>query len=313
MTEQRDVWEERSFLAAPDRVADWRMALLYDAAAEAGLLDHLPAMPEELAGRHGLDARAVRVVLEALASWEVVAADGGRFSAGSRFPDADQGAVLRHHARSMRLWAERLPARIGAGEGGGNPWGLALWLDALAVNARQSAPGAIDECLRRRPGARTVLDLGGGHGEYALEFVRRGLRVTMQDRPEVIELARRGGGLEAAGVVLHPGDFFEAVVAGPFDIVFCAGVTYTYDADRNRALLRRVRPSVSPDGILAIHTFLRGRDPRAAIFAVQMLGVAGGDTHAEEDYRRWLSEAGFGSVDVTHLPRLPESMLFAAA
>lgn len=312
--EPGDAWERMSFLAAPGRVADWRMALLFDSAAEAGILEDLPATATDLAERRGLDVRAVRVVLEALATWQVVLCDGGRFSMGPAAPDAEEGAVLRHHARSIRHWAERVPERLAVTRPVGAPprrSPLGRWLDALAVNARRSAPGAVDECLQRFPNARNVLDLGGGHGQYALEFARRGLEATMQDRPQVIELARQDGTLEPAGIRLHAGDFFETLPSGPFDLVFCAGVTYTYDGERNQALFTRVRPVIASRGALAIHTFLRGQNPRAAIFAVQMLGVAGGDTHGEEEYRQWLSSAGYGGIDVVRLQRPPESMLFA--
>ncbi len=312
MSEPRDVWEELSFLAAPDRVTDWRMVLLYDAAAEAGVFDDLPATPHELAERRAVDPRGVRIVLEALASWGIVVADGDRFLVGSRLADVEEAVVVRHHARSIRLWSERVPARLGTSGKAESRWGLGLWLDGLAVNAGQSAPGAVEACLRQVPSARTVLDLGGGHGVYALEFAGRGLEVTMQDRPEVIELARRRGRLEGAGVTLYAGDFFDTLPPRLFDIVFCAGVSYTYDGERNQALFQRLRPLIAPAGRLAIHTFLRGRDARAALFAVQMLGAAGGDTHGEEEYRRWLTDAGYRSLAVVHLPRAPESIVFAA-
>ena len=104
MSAGRDVWEELSFLAAPDRVGDWRMVLLYDVVAEAGMLQHLPATADELEGTRGLDVNAVRVVLEALAAWAIVTADGEHFAPGPRAPDAEEAAVLRHHSRSMRLW-----------------------------------------------------------------------------------------------------------------------------------------------------------------------------------------------------------------
>lgn len=63
--------------------------------------------------------------------------------------------------------------------------------------------------------ARRVLDLGGGHGQYALEFARRGLETTMQDRPGVVDYARRQGRLEEAGVELFAADFFEALPPRP--------------------------------------------------------------------------------------------------
>lgn len=313
------VWDELSFLVPPGRVADWRMAVLYDAAAGAGLLDGLPGAPAGLAQRLGLDGHAVRVVLDALSVWGVVdAGDDGVYAVGAGAPAADAAAVLRHHARSIRSWSGQLGDRLrGAAVPPApapvpDPGQIELWLTALAVNGRESAPGTVDACLDRVPAAGSVLDLGGGHGEYALEFARRGLRATMQDRPVVVDIARRQGRLVEAGVELFAGDFFEVLPDGEFDIVFCAGVAYTYDGERNSALYRRVRPLVAPGGSLVLHTFLRGTDELASIFAVQMLGAtAGGDTHSEDDYRRWLGAAGYSSVDAVRLDRRPESLVLA--
>lgn len=291
------------------------MVLLFDVAAETGILDALPGNPEDVAATLGLDQRGVRILLEALREWNVVVGEAGRFELAAPGPDGDEASVLRHHARSLRLWAERLEGCVRGLDPRGQddrPRRLELWLEALAVNARASAPGAVDACLARLPAATRVLDLGGGHGEYALEFARRGLEATMQDRAAVIEVARRDERLTRAGVRLFAGDFFEVLARGPFDLVFCAGVAYTYDAEHNLELFCRVRPLIVDGGMLAVHTFLRGRHPLAAIFAVQMLGVAtGGDTHSEDDYRAWLRRAGYRHVDVLHLKRPPESLLLA--
>lgn len=312
-----EMWEQLSFLATPPLISDWRMVVLFDVAAETGVLDALPADPGEIGARLGLDERAVRIVLDALAVWDLVASDSGRWFLGPGAPNADEAAVLHHHAGSLRMWNERIEDRLRGREPQPNrqpPRHLGRWLQALAVNARASAPAAVDACLAARPQSKRVLDLGGGHGEYALEFTRRGLQATVQDRPEVIELARGDGRLPAEGVRLFAGDFFEVLADGPFDLVFCAGVAYTLDPARNVELWRRVRPVLAHEGMLAIHTFLRGRRPLAPIFAVQMLGVGtGGDTHAEEDFREWLGAAGYGRVDVVHLDRDPESVLLVRA
>ena len=146
----------------------------------------------------------------------------------------------------------------------------------------------------RAPGSATVLDLGGGHGEYALEFARRGLRATMQDRPTMIDIVGRDRRFEEAGVELFAGDFFELLPSARYDLVFCSGVTHTFDGEHNLELYRRLAPILAPSGCLAIQTFLRGRHPVAALFAVQMLANGGGaDTHSLEEYSRWLAEAGF--------------------
>lgn len=312
----KTLWNELSFLAQPDEVIDWRKALLYEMAADVGILARLPGSAADLGAGLDLDPRAVRVVLDALAVWAVVDADGdGVYGWGVGAPDADASAVLRHHGRAIRHWATSLPDRLRGADPPRRPMdprAVGIMLEALVVNARESAPGAVAACLAHVPEARRVLDLGGGHGEYALEFARRGLAATMQDRPEVVGMAEDPHPLTRAGVEVFAGDFFEAVPDGPFDIIFCAGVTYTLGADANLALYRRVRPLIAEGGALALMSFLGGTDALASIFSVQMLsGGGGGGSHRESDYRAWLTEAGYASVSIQPLERRPEWLVVA--
>lgn len=293
------------------------MVLLTDAAISTGLFAHLPGTAEALARRTGLQREALRVVLDALVTLGVLAVDAeGAFAAGPDAPEPAAMASIRHHARAMRRWAASVEPVL-RGDGAGDNGGMAdpeMFHDALAENARKVAPELVDVCLARFPDARTVLDLGGLHGEYSLEFARRGLRATMQDQPAMIDVARRRGRLEAAGVDLFEGSFFETVPDGPFDLAWCSGITHTFDAEHNRMLFRNLRRVVAPGGGVAVVTFLRGRDPLTALFAVQMLvNDNGGDTHTEAEYRSWLGEAGF-TVDeaVLDLPAQgARSVLFA--
>lgn len=306
-----------SFFATSGEVPDWRRVLLYDAAAEAGVLDALPATLDQMSADLGLDAEALRMLLDALAAWTVVEHGvGGRYLPGPTMPDEDETAVIRHHARTVRRWSAQIDDRL-RGAPNPDPWRptsaqLESWMRALAVQARRWAPRAVDACLAVAPAARNVLDLGGGHGEYAREFARRGLRTTVQDRPETIEMLQGQGWLRDSGVELFAGDFFQTVPEETFDIVFCAGVTYTFGGQRNIDLYRNVRSVIAPGGGLAIVTFLRGDGPVPPIFAMQMLIVgAGGDTHGEEQYRGWLEEAGYGSVQVRRAGERPNSLVFA--
>jgi 2-polyprenyl-3-methyl-5-hydroxy-6-metoxy-1,4-benzoquinol methylase len=307
-----------TFLAPPGEVADWRMVLLCDAAQATGVFDELPGTAQELAVRTGLEPDTLRVVLEALVSMGVlgVREDGG-FDSGRRLPEPAAMASVRQHAQALRRWAETIEPRLRS-QAVGDPAALAspeLFHDALAAVASKVAPEVIESCLRRFPRAQSVLDLGGLHGEYSLEFARRGLRATMQDQPTMIDVVRRRGRLEAAGVELYQGSFFEAVPEGPFDLAFCSGITHTFDGAHNLALYRNVRAVVSPGGGVAVVTFLRRRNPLTALFDLQMLvNGNGGDTHTEAEYRAWMDQAGF-TVDETVLD-LPgqhgaRSVLFA--
>lgn len=310
-------WNELSFLAPPGEALDWRLVVLCDAAASCGVLAGLPATPQALAVDLDLDDHALRVVLEALAQWRVVDEDqSGTYVLGPAAPASpDATAVLRHHAAAIRNWAGQVEPSLGGDDRPRPPSdrrGMGIMLAALDVNGRESAPDAVDACLERLPGARRALDLGGGHGQYALELARRGLDVTLQDQASAVEWVEHRGELARAGVNLFTGDFFETLPDRPFDLVFCSGVVYTYGPDDIVELYRRVRAAIAPGGALAVHTFVRGDAPLAPIFAVQMLGSRrGGDTHGLDEHRRWLGQAGYATVEPVRLDRRPEHLILA--
>jgi hypothetical protein len=293
---------------------DWRQALIYAAAVDAGVLDAIPGTAAEVSAAAGVPEQAARVALEALEVWGVVSSpDGRHFECGPEWPSSDEHLGLLQQARFITGTASQLPARL-RGEpvpvDSRSTEDLDRWQAAMAARARTVAPEIADLCLARFPNARRLLDLGGGHGEYGLEFARRGLSVVLQDRPAMLEFPERREIWAGAGIDLFPGDFFETLPDGPFGIVFCAGVTHTFDGEHNRSLYRRLRPLVAPDGALAIVSFLRGT-ARAWLFAVQMLVVGNrGDTHSETEYREWLAEAGF-AMEVAGADDLEQSIIVA--
>ncbi len=308
--------DDLSFLALPGEVTDWRMVATFDAAAEVGLPEELPATPTEVANRLSLDERAVRILLGALSVWGIVEELDGSYSLN---PDwsSDQGkaATLRHHARVLRTWSTQLDDRLRGTPPSPSempPGRRRLWLEALAAGARDRAPLVVEACLGRLPNARRVLDLGGGHGEHACAFARRGLSVMLQNTEPTVDLLKSIG-LPCLGVELFGGDFFETLPDERFDLVLCAGVTHIFDGTRNRLLYRRLASILAPGGGLAIVTFLPEHDPRALIFAVQMLAVsAGGNAHKESDYREWLEAEGYQEPEIRHLSNTANFLLFTS-
>lgn len=285
-----------SFLAPVGHVADWRLVLLLDAAAETGLLDALPGTPDEVAATAQLSPDAVRRVLDALVAVGACEYRDGTFQ---ELPfDRDVLAMLRHHATMLRRWSLGLPAALRGDEvGGALPQNLDVFLPALGARARTRAAGLVSLCRERFPQARRVLDLGGGHGEDALAFARAGYEVTLQDLPPVIEWLQQRGDAEAAGVRLVTGDLGAELAAGPFGLVLLAGLTHIFPPEEVRSLLVRLRQRVSDDAGLVISSRFRGESPTSALFAVQMLLVGrGGDTHGRDEYDAWLTDAGFSTA-----------------
>jgi hypothetical protein len=295
-----------NFLAPPGDLLDWRRVILTHLASDAGLLDRLPgtadalAAPDPEGGDAGLDPHSVRVVLEALTVWEVVTVDGdGRFTAGPELPGEAERHQLRQHAQFISRWANDLPARLPdhlrRDRAPRSPEALAGWLRSLGARARQQAPAMIDRCLEAFPDAHGVLDLAGGHGEYGMEAARRGLEVTLFDLPSVIDVVGTWPAVIESGVVLRPGDAFADDLGGPYDLVLCFGFSHTQPGERIAGLFHRLGRVTAPGGGIAVSTFARGESDVARLFAIQMLVAGnGGDTHRLDDYRRWLTDAGYG-------------------
>ncbi|MDH3295977.1 MAG: class I SAM-dependent methyltransferase [Acidimicrobiia bacterium] len=295
------------FLAPPGYLADWRMVVVADVANKSGLLDALPGTVDEVAVRANVHPKSARVLLEALLVFNVVEADAnsGRFSAGSEMPDADRRMTLAQHAQFIGRWSDELAKRLDdPTDHERRPWirpGLETWLASLGARARAEAPGTIDRCLAAFPNATSLLDVAGGHGEYGIEAARRGLDVTLLDLPNVIDIVSKWPSLVESGVKTWSCEVFESRPTGSYDLILAIGFTHTQPAERIAALFPQLAAITNPGGGLAVGTFLRGQGPVAPLFAVQML-IAGnnGDTHRLEDYRSWITAAGYLEPTLHH-------------
>ena len=287
-----------SFLAPPDEVMDWRLVILLRTANSTGVLGALPGSADDIADANGFDAHSVRVVLDALAEWGVVAAAGSQYTAGPNMPDADALRTVGQHAEFVGRWhgqlESRMTERILAERRTRSPESLGSWLAALGVRARQAAPDVLDRVLGEFPDARSLLDVAGGHGEYAIEAASRGLDVALLDVPPVVDVISDWPRVVESGVDLNGGDAFRTHLGREFDVVLCFGFTHTRPATELPRLFTNLFAMVEPGGGIAINTFLRGSGSIAALFSVQMLIAGnGGDSHRLEDYEQALTAAGF--------------------
>lgn len=155
-------------------------------------------------------------------------------------------------------------------------------------------------------GVRTLLDLGGGPGTYALAFLKQhpALRATVCDRAPALAVAR-----EIAATVPHgkrlsylPLDFVAKAIPGRYDVIWFSNVLHIYSPEENQRLFRKMAKALMPEGRLLIQdAFLHdanGLHPQeASLFAVTMLLFTDrGDTYSIRDTATWLKRAGFGSA-----------------
>ncbi|TCJ18461.1 methyltransferase domain-containing protein [Rubrobacter taiwanensis] len=303
----------------------WQEAVVLGCARQEGVLEALsgePRAPEEVAGALGMDVRAVRTLLGALAEMEILDEEEGRFRLREehrgplldrRHPEYAGGSVV-HRFGMIRNWS-RMPEVLRSGEpvrdnAAREEEDLDAFIFAMRRRAKEGAGAVAWELCSRLPENPRILDVGGGPGTYAEAFARRGAEVTVLDLPEVVELMREY--LEAAGVRGAGGDFNESLPEGPFEAAYLGNVSHIYGPAENRALFRRVRGVLVPGGVICIRDFVRGVSRGAAMFAVNMLvHTRSGGTYSAEEYRSWLEEAGFEGFELAQAPAGEAHLIFA--
>lgn len=282
------------------------------AAAEAGVFRALgegDGEAAELAGRAGLDPRALEVLLPVLEELELAhAGEDGRWAPTEKArrhlcdPEADE-----YEAGGLPLWLHNLRGftRLGEVLRTGEPLepggtrrdeeGLRRYMAGMAAAPRWRIRRIVDACLERVEDPKRALDLGGGPGLMSRAFIEAGLEATMVDTPETVDFVADEYGLaEVAGLELVAADFTEdPLPEGPFDVVLLSNIAHIYGPQTNRALVAKVAEVTARGGVVAVADFLRGRSPRAARFALVMLmRTEAGNTWSEDEIGAWMREAG---------------------
>ena len=162
-------------------------------------------------------------------------------------------------------------------------------------------------------GARTLLDLGGGPGTYAMAFLAKNptLRATVCDRPAALDVAKEIASTHKACARLSylPLDLLTDTFPGTYDVIWYSNVLHIYSPKDNQAVFRRVLAALNPGGRLLIQdAFLHDREgllpEEASLFAVSMLlFTERGNTYSADETRAWLTDAGFERIKVVRMKK----------
>lgn len=288
---------------------DYRELLLLRAARETGVLDALASSadtPEAVAAETGVTERAADVTVRALAEMGLVEQVGDAWEPTNRMlgfvatRDVRSIGSLPHRLDCLEGWLA-LPETMRTGEPPARPddWtrhhaGSLASVDDATVRA------CVTAAVREHPDAERVLDVAGGPGAFAREFVRRGFEVTLFEQPEMAAEARRNLAAEPVSVVA--GDARRGLPEG-FDLAFVARTLQALGPDDNRAILDQVADALDPGGTVVVVELLRDRSAGAATFAAHMLALTEeGDVYSEDTLHEWLGDAGFADVRTAAIP-----------
>ncbi len=301
-----------------DLVGFWRTQAICSA-VELGVFEALPATTAELARACGLEPDRARRLLRALAELRLVALRSGVWLEtgrgaflAARHPWTLADAAVEYGRFFPGMW-ETLPRALRAndtwqptdifGQVAADPVRVASHHRMLASYALHDY-GPVPDALELR-GDERVIDAGGGLGALAglLAETYPQLRVTVLDRPEVVERAARLP--QSDRVTFEAGDLF-----GPWnvegDAVILARVLHDWDDILALRLLHRAHRALPPGGKLFVVEMMMSEDGAAGgLCDLHLLAVTGGRERTACEYEALLNRAGFDHGGLRQLPGLP--------
>lgn len=297
----------------------------------AALADR-PHSAEELAQQLELSPVATKLLLDVIVtSGHLRLGSGGRYEMTSRAqrwldPSSDRyvGDFLADNFHYWEWW-ERLEDLVRDGESvemHDRPDDDPYWRSYIRGQhqlARLSS-AEVAKAVKLRDGARSLLDVAGGHGEFSMALCRRhpDLEATIVDLPGSARIGREI--LAEAGMaerVRHvEGDMFDADLGGPHDGALCFNIVHHLTAEQARRLFGRVRAALRPGApicVLELYARPDGEQPDSSA----MLGLffhltSGAATYSVPEVSGWLRDSGFAEPSRSTFRTLPNLALLRA-
>jgi SAM-dependent methyltransferase len=326
---------------APDKIMQlitggWASSIL-GASARHGIFTTLEANPdtaEAIARKTGISLRGAQALLDGVTGMGLLILSGGRYR---NSPEASAflvkgkpsylGGMAEVFMDDLETW-RKLPESAKTGlpvapqttDVADNPFWHVL-VPAIAALSLPVAQMAADRLGLADAGAVSWLDVGGGSGVWSAVWLAANKQASgvQLDWPGVNKLAHEFVGtfgvrdrFRTIDGDFHVADFGSA----QYDFAIYSNLAHQETPNDNLAIFRKFREALMPGGTLVISDFVLNDDrtghPFAMMFTSQMLVVTkGGSAYRQCDYRGWLAEAGFRSVDIV-ATSTPSTLIFAA-
>ena len=313
----------------------WATSIL-GAAARHGLftaLEEHPGTAQDVAKTAGISLRGAQALLDGLTGLGLLTFAAGRYQ---NTPEASVflvkgkpsylGAMAEVFLDDFGTW-QKLPeaARTGlptapqTADVADNPFWHVL-VTAIAPLSFPVAQMAAERLALANAGPISWLDVGGGSGVWSAAWLGVNRQATgyQLDWPQVNAIGRDfvakfgvGERFKTIDGDFHTTDFG----AGKYDCAIYSHIAHQLPPAENLRIFRKFRKALKPGGTLVVGDFILDDDrtghPFAMMFASQMLLVTkDGGTYRQADYRAWLAEAGFTSIDIVPT-ETPATVVFA--
>ena len=267
----------------------------------------------EIAEKLNIDRRATEIVLDALTGIGLVSKSRtGRYRnapvsnrylvKGARLY---QGDIIKH-ASTMWQNFSALDDVVSTGRParrGFNHESFIMGMHNLTVLRTESLAKALG-----LKGIKTMLDLGGGPGTNAIAMAKKGVKSTVFDLPETINIAKKVARREGVkGIRFIAGDFHVDSIGSGYDLILLSQIFHAFSAEENIALLRKCNTAMNLGGKVVVQEFPisdnRTSPPHSALFSVNMLvGTERGRCYSPKEMKRWLAGTGFKNIGIKYLP-----------
>lgn len=283
-------------------------------------MDQGSASAADISRLTGCDQRGMTMLLDALTAIGLVIKCDNIYSLPphsatllSKNSDSYLGHIILHHHHLMSGWA-RLDEAVKSGgpvrtnssrtddEIARQSFLLGMFNLAM-LNVPLVVP-AIDLSERR-----SLLDLGGGPGTYAIHFCLHNpkLRATIYDLPSSQRFAedtiRRFNLSER--ISFSGGDILTDDIGSGYDVVWISHLLHSKSPQAAAVILEKALRSLKPGGLVLVQEFIldvnRAAPPFPALFSLNMLlGTDAGQSYSQTELSELMAKAGIETI--TRLP-----------
>jgi ubiquinone/menaquinone biosynthesis C-methylase UbiE len=283
--------------------------------------------PEQVAEKTGASARALRILMNALAGLNLLKKDRqGKYSLTpesaafllSKNPGTHAGffgtiapQIISRWLRLSDIVREGRPVVAVNQETEGTEFFSQLVENIIPLSYPPAQKLADHLKVAKTKNDIRVLDLAAGSGIWGIALAQKspGLRVTAVDWAGMIPTTKRITQKFGVGDRFNyvEGDILEANFGSGYDIATLGHILHSEGEDRSRQLLAKTFRALKSGGTIAIAEWLvnddRTKPLPSLMFAVQMLvNTEKGDTFSFNEIKNWLEKAGFKKVRKVEAP-----------